>query len=76
MIRHQGRQIVGVRYDLIFEGEVMETYDVGGDGGIRDLIAKCDRNPGMSINSTVYREPENEADAEVIMGTKRVYPIG
>lgn len=75
MIRHRGKQVVGVRYDLIWKGEVIETHDVGGNGGIRDLIAKCDRNPGMTINSTVYAEPEQQGDDEVVLGTKAVYPV-
>jgi len=72
-IKHKGKQRIGVRYDMIFHADVLETYDTGGDGRIQELVEKARRNPGMMIRATIYAEPEYECDPEVILGERIVY---
>lgn len=75
MITHRGKQIIGVRYDLVYEGKVLDTHDTQGSGRISELIQKVENNPGMSIVAEVYREPDYEADDEIVVSRRQVYPV-
>jgi hypothetical protein len=69
----KGGVLAGVRYLLVWRGEIVDVFASANDGARRGMAA-VDRNPGSHLLAETFMIPTGPYTGEVAMARRSVYP--